>query len=324
MSLTDVELRQFHDKGYVVKPAVFSAVDLQPIKDGLSDIVDTEAKRLQSEGKLEDIYSDVPFGTRLARIRESNIEAAVEIVRAIIGRGGGGFSGPALFQMLTHPPLLSCIESLIGPTIVGASAYRIRPKLPNWERGKVPWHQDSGYFLPHCDKHLLVTCWIPLVDATRENGCLYVMPKTHRQRVFRHYTGGHSGYLEIPTDEFPDTGSIPIEMEAGGVLFMTNLTPHSSFENRTNQVRWSVDLRYQNAEAPNNVDEAPESYTPERDAVTMACYPPEADFVLRDPEHPKREVHSAEEFRRIRDRYDRTRAHHPGRGWIRLSERNKA
>ena len=45
------------------------------------------------------------------------------------------------------------------------------------------------------------------------------------------------------------------------------------------RVRWSIDLRYQSTEVPNNVDEDPASYTPERDPVTMACYPPEADWL---------------------------------------------
>ena len=322
MSLTNAELQQFNEEGYVVKPTVFSTEALKPIRDALSEIVDTEAKRLQSEGILENIYADEPFGNRLGCISKSNLDAAIEITRGVMGSGGGGFSGASMFGMLTHPPLLSCVESLIGPTIIGASAYRIRPKLPEWERGEVPWHQDSGYFLPHCDKHLLVTCWIPLVDSTRNNGCLYVMPKVHREGVYRHYTGGHGGYLEVPTDEFPDTGPIPMEMRAGDVLFLTNLTPHASFENHSDQVRWSVDLRYQNAEAPNNADEGPESYTPERETVTMACYPPEADFVLRHPKHPEQEVRTPEEFREIRERYQGAGAYNPGRGWTRLEDKN--
>ena len=60
MSLTDAELQQFHEEGYVVKPAVFSSADLQPIQDALGEIVDAEAKRLQSEEKLEDTYSNAP------------------------------------------------------------------------------------------------------------------------------------------------------------------------------------------------------------------------------------------------------------------------
>ena len=70
MSLTNTELQQFNEEGYVVKPAVFSMEALQPIQDALGEIVDTEAKRLQSEGVLEDIYSDEPFGNRLGLIRK--------------------------------------------------------------------------------------------------------------------------------------------------------------------------------------------------------------------------------------------------------------
>ena len=71
---------------------------------------------------------------------------------------------------------------------------------------------------------------------------------------------------------------------------MTNLTPHASFANKTNIGRWSVDLRYHSFDVPHNVDEAPESYTPERDPVTMACHPAEADFIIRYPQDTSREV----------------------------------
>ena len=321
MRLTKAELEQFKDEGYTTKAGVFTEADLQPIRDALNEIIEQEARRLQSDGKLENSFPDAPFGRRLALIWETAPDAALEMIRAIMGRGGGGFSGPAMFQMLTHPPLLSCVESIIGPTIIGSSVYRIRPKLPNWERGEVPWHQDSGYFMPHCDSHLIVTCWVPLVDATLENGCLYVIPGVHRQGVIRHYTGGHGGYLEIPNEVFTNNAGVPIEMEAGSVLFLTNMTPHGSFYNKTDTVRWSVDLRYQGPEAPNNVGEMPEAYTPERDPVTMACYPPEADFVIRDPAHPEREVRSAEAFHRIRSRYETARPLMRGRGWTPLSER---
>ena len=239
-----------------------------------------------------------------------------------MGKGGGGYSGPAMLGMLRHKPLLSCIESLIGPDIVGSSVYRIRPKLPSWERGEVPWHQDSGYFMAHCDSQLIITCWIPLVDATIENGCLWVIPKAFNDGVFRHYTGGHGGYLEITEDDLPANEPIPMPMpmEAGDVLFMTNLTPHASFENNTDGVRWSLDLRYQGVDAPNNVDEEPADSVPERDPVTMACYPPEDDFIIQDTQQPEREVRSPEEFYALRERYNqqRDKIHFPGRGWTQL------
>ena len=53
----------------------------------------------------------------------------------------------------------------------------------------------------------------------------------------------------------------------------------------------------------------------------MACYPPEADFVIRDDRHPEREVVDPRQFQALREKYDRTRAFSPGRGWTPLAER---
>lgn len=315
MSLTTNELSQFQRQGFLLKPGLFTAQDLKPLQSALTEIIDQAARALQSEGKLTQIHQDLPFGQRLARIFLDNRSAGEAITGQVMGKGGGGYNGPAMLQTIRHPALLSCIESLVGPDIVGSSVYRIRPKLPGWDRGEVPWHQDSGYFLGHCDRHLIVTCWVPLVDATLENGCLHVLPTVHKSGILRHFTDGHAGFLEVPVEP------VPVPMKAGDVLLLTNLTPHASFANRTNQVRWSIDLRYQSAQVPNNVEEEPASYTPERDPVTMACYPPEADFVIRDQSDPAREIHSADQFRQLRQRYEDTRPSSPGRGWTPLQER---
>lgn len=119
-----------------------------------------------------------------------------------------------MLDFLRHPALLDCVEELVGVEIIGSSVYRVRPKVPAYDRGEVPWHQDSGYLLAHCDKDLMVTCWIPLVDATRDNGCLYVIPGVHRG-IFRHYTGGHANFLEIAPEDLPSPEPVCCEMRAG-------------------------------------------------------------------------------------------------------------
>ena len=322
MSLTTSELEHFERLGYVVKSGLFSADDMTPIKRAIDSIITEKAREWQAGGKPGEMFESAPFETRLAQLAQHNLDAAKEIYGSILGKGGGGYSGPAMFDMARHPPLLSCIESIIGTEIVGSSVYRIRPKMPGWAHGEVPWHQDSGYTMAHCDRYMVVTCWIPLVDSTVANGCLYVVPGVHKKGVYTHYTGGHGGYLEIPRADLPNSdAAIPIEMDAGSVLFLTNVTPHASFDNTTKIVRWSVDLRYQSADVPNNVGERPEDYTPEREPVTMACYPGDADFTLQSPSHPERIVRTAEEFHQLRKVYEDGHAHSPGRGWTPLAGR---
>jgi phytanoyl-CoA hydroxylase len=81
------------------------------------------------------------------------------------------------------------------------------------------------------------------------------------------------------------------------------MTPHASFENTTEMVRYSMDLRYQSAALPTNakitrlVGEA--IGDPAR-GVPVACYPPEADFLVRSKARPDEVVSTAAEFHRIR------------------------
>jgi hypothetical protein len=167
----------------------------------------------------------------------------------------------------------------------------------------VPWHQDSGYTEPHCDKYLMLTVWLPLVDATQENGCMWVLPRAHNGDVVRHTSRPGKPYLVIPDDSLPTGDAICVPVKKGGALFLQNRTPHASFENNSDHVRWSMDLRYQSAALPTN---APITRLPGEDrpsaaaGVPIACYPPEADFLVRSMARPQEVVTDPAVFHRIR------------------------
>ena len=150
----------------------------------------------------------------------------------------------------------------------------------------------------------------------KENGCLQVLPRAHRSGVTRHYTGGQGGYLEITKQDLPNQlDPVTVPVPAGGVLFMTNLTPHRSSQHTVDIVRWATDIRYQAATVPNNVGELPVEYTEDRPIYEIACYPPEADFVIQSPEHPEGVVSDWDQFTAIRQRYEDERPPGPRRGW---------
>jgi len=88
-----------------------------------------------------------------------------------------------------------------------------------------------------------LTVWFPLNPATIENGCLQVMPRSHRAGLHTHCPGGTSG-LRIP-EQFMDMDSaLPLPMDPGDVLLLTQHTIHGSLVNESDDVRWSFDLRY--------------------------------------------------------------------------------
>jgi phytanoyl-CoA hydroxylase len=136
---------------------------------------------------------------------------------------------------------------------------------------------------------------------------MWVMPGSHRSPVVRHKVSENGKYLQIDPREFPRTGHrVACPVRKGGVLLVTNRTAHASFKNKTDQVRWSMDLRYQNANLPTNakVTRLPgDAQHDPANGVPIACYPPEADFLVRSVRRPTEVVTDPEQFRQIRERH---------------------
>jgi len=293
MQLSANQRRQFDDEGYVVVKDLFTSADLQPVIDELRGEIDRRARRLVADGTLSRTYAEEGFETRLSRIMDETEELYWSI-------SSGKLDGPALFDLLVHPGLLELIEGLVGPEII-SSAYRLRPKVPGFYHGIVPWHQDSGYFEPFCDRALLVTVWIPLVDATPERGCLQVIPGVHRGPIAEHVRRPEIKYLEIPSSAMPAGDAVTVPVPKGGALLLTNRTPHCSTENTTDVIRWSLDFRYQGGDAPTNFEAAPgEPFRERQPDEPPACYPPEADFLVRSRARPEAVVRTWERFQALR------------------------
>ena len=243
MQLTNEELDQFHTLGYVVKPAVFTQSDMQPIKAAINETVNAKARQLYAAGQLADLCANEPFETRLAAIQAVDAAAAQAIVQHLSGKGGGGYSGPAMLAMLRHASLLGCITSLIGPDIVGSSVYRIRPKMPLWTRGEVPWHQDSGYLdatIPHPP---YLTCWCALDDMSEENGTVYVLPQS-RLGIRARVEHQKDADLNDLVGYFGSDPGDPILCRAGSIALFSSHTFHRSGWNRSPRLRRVYLIQY--------------------------------------------------------------------------------
>ena len=310
------QVDSFHEQGYLIMPDVFDPADLEPLRQELHREINRKARELHAAGQLADLHAGLDFDHQLTAIQRDSKECGEAIIKHLEGLRGGGFHAPEMFEVIAHPKLLAKVDALLGTEeIVASSVYRIRPKLPNLGRGIVPWHQDSGYFAEHCDTQLIITCWVPLVDATVANGCMQILPCVHRGKVATHHTGGNAGFLVIKDEDLPDDPrrAITAACPRGGVVFMTNRTPHCSTPNTSDHIRWSVDLRYQSATTPSNVGLEPATIAADGTAdadfyekVTVACYPPEADFLVSSRQRPEL-VANYKEYARRREIYDRTK-----------------
>lgn len=105
--------------------------------------------------------------------------------------------------------------------------------------GVVAWHQDYSYWTrTQPMEHL--TCWIALDDASKDNGCLWYVPGSHRWNLLPR-TGLAGDMNEIMTVLTPEQKAafkpVPIELKKGEATFHHPLMVHGSYENRTGRQR---------------------------------------------------------------------------------------
>jgi phytanoyl-CoA hydroxylase len=95
-----------------------------------------------------------------------------------------------------------------------------------------PWHQDSHYF--NFDTTPQIGLWLAISEATLENGCLSVLPGSHRREVLEHVTdrrpGANQGYLEVLN--LDETAAIPVLMQPGDLLVFHSHLLHRSVDNK--------------------------------------------------------------------------------------------
>jgi phytanoyl-CoA hydroxylase len=252
-----IDLERFQAEGYLVVPGVLDPVeDLDPVVREYEALLDDLCGRLHAEGKLPSVYRDLPFGHRLTRVlneADTDYSRHFDIALPLSGvtEQTPMHLGPAVFGLLTNPRLLDAVEQIVGPEIYSNPIQHVRIKPP--ERlipehlrksliAKTDWHQDQGVALPEADDTEMLTVWLPITDATVENGCLQVIPRSHRQGLATHCAvPGKS--LQIP-EALLGGEPVAVEMKRGSVLFMHRRTKHASLRNVGDDIRWSFDLRY--------------------------------------------------------------------------------
>lgn len=241
-SLTEAQVAFYEREGYLVLPHFLTAEDLAPVRAALEEKVSWIADDLYHDGLITDKLEQRPFETRLAELFAGLTDK--EFLR--YGRGWRDRQA-GLFHLISQPKILDAIESLIGVEIFANPVYNVRPKVPHVAAGAVPWHQDKSYW-PDANSNPVITAWVALVDANAENGCLHIMPRTHKKQVLSYHAETYSGtgYTELDAKHVSKKKqAISLPLAAGGVILFNDRCIHMSTMNNSHVVRWSVDLRYQ-------------------------------------------------------------------------------
>jgi ectoine hydroxylase-related dioxygenase (phytanoyl-CoA dioxygenase family) len=205
-------------------------------------------------------------------VAEVNAEA-VRICRGELGEigrapaaGKGDSDADVLRRYLCvhHPHKLSAVvrRSVAHPRIVDAMLRVVGPNIKSMQsmlfiksegRPGQPWHQDE-FFIPTRDRSLTAV-WIALDDATVENGCLWVLPGSHRRGVLYPDREQDDPRFDcsIEAYDFPyrDEDAVPVEVPAGSAVVFNGYLLHRSLPNTGRHgFRRALVHHYMSAESP--------------------------------------------------------------------------
>ena len=270
--LSSEQLSRFQRDGYLLVEGVLEpAAVVEPLFAEYGEVLDRLAHELRDRDELASTYDDLQFAERLIRIyRETGRDHSRYFDPSLMTSGVTPdtpfWAGPAVFRIITHEWVLDLVECLIGPEIYSNPVQHIRIKppehlLPDGATDVLaranPWHQDNGVVDPVADGTDMLTVWIALSDAPAERGCLQVIPRSHRQALRTHCPGKPGRPFAIPDTLLELDRATPVPTRAGDVILMHKHTIHGSLPNVSEQIRWSLDLRYNPTGQPTGRPEFP-------------------------------------------------------------------
>lgn len=147
-------------------------------------------------------------------------------------------------ELARRPEILDAVEAVLGPDIFcwGTSLFVKEARDPAF----VSWHQDSTYWgLSRPD---VVTAWIALSPATRQSGCMKMLPGSQHLEQLPHtdtlaadnlLTRGQQVELEVDENQ-----GAYIELQPGEISLHNIRTVHASEPNRSADRRIGVAVRY--------------------------------------------------------------------------------
>ncbi|XP_058883264.1 phytanoyl-CoA dioxygenase, peroxisomal isoform X2 [Acipenser ruthenus] len=153
-----------------------------------------------------------------------------------------------LFRYCTLPQILKYVECFTGPNIMAMHTMLInKPPDAGKKTSRHPMHQDLHYF-PFRPADHIVCAWTAMERVDRSNGCLVVLPGTHKGTLKQHdypdWEGGVNKMYHGIRDYDPDQQRVHLVMEKGDTVFFHPLLIHGSGMNRTQGFRKAISCHY--------------------------------------------------------------------------------
>jgi len=248
MQMTAAQLNEFNEQGFIKLGKVIPDADFEKLRQRTDDVtqgrVEYPGMFFQLDGSTAE-YSSVPQG--------GGFQGPSDNYRKI----EGWEKDPIFLAYIQHPLFRDITRKLIGEHI---SIFRAMfMNKPPHNGTHLPYHQDggTGWRLTDYDGEKFVTIWTALDKATVENGCVQIVPGSHKLGLLSER--GHTISEDHRLQHAPAEKSVYLEAEQGEVFVLHNFLLHRSGINSTDYSRRGFSVCYMDAaiqrvDRPNEVN----------------------------------------------------------------------
>ena len=217
--LSEEQREHYRERGYLIVRELFDESELEIFSKRFLAIVDDEVATAPGMLVMRDVM--VVKGAVAPATRAEAI-AKIQDLHA----------DPVFFDLyMSNPRLLDWVENFTGPDIKSIHSMLIN-KPPHVD-GRHPLHQDLLYF-PFRPADAIVATWTALQHCDRENGCLVVLPGSHKGELLEHENPDweYLNFAYFGARSVSATSErVHLEMEAGDTVFFHPLLLHGSGRN---------------------------------------------------------------------------------------------
>jgi phytanoyl-CoA hydroxylase len=225
--VNEEEIAAYHRDGFLAVANLLTPAEVAETKAALSDLLYGRVPGyadLQPEPDLRDKWPTMTTVERADAVRKVWLFAEFE---------------PRLKSLAVEQPVIqTLLTRLLGePCDLIQDMALLKPPHVGTEK---PWHQDMAYFKVGPPEKVMGV-WIALDPATAENGCMHVLPGTHREGPVAHT---HVRDCQIPDERVRVDRDVIVPLAPGGALFFASLLHHGTPPNRSANRRWALQYHY--------------------------------------------------------------------------------
>jgi len=233
-AFTPDEVTQFGRDGFLVVRGLASAEHVRRMRAITTRGLNEEIEPIEYEADLH--YPGAPVS------RQAEGGRTVRRLKQALSRDY------VFLEWLLRPEVLGRLQQLLGPKVVCPLAHHncIMTKQPQFS-SETGWHQDIRYW--SFVQSELVNAWIALGHEHPGNGCLQVIPGSHRMGFDRERFDAEVFFRpDLPANQDLIAARQFVELHPGDVLFFHCRTLHAAGRNESAESKYSVVLTFHGAE----------------------------------------------------------------------------